>query len=96
MDKLLRESAILELIDIVNLLYPEAKEATNMNLVKWIKDLPSAEPEIIHCKDCEHYYFADNRLPSEQSWVCGYWGVDNNKFMGFCDRAERRKDGQTT
>ena len=52
----------------------------------------SAQPEIIRCKDCKHYYFADNRIESEQSWVCDVWGVDQTAHMGFCFKAERRTD----
>lgn len=54
--------------------------------------LPAAQPEIVRCKDCKNYYFADNRVPSEQSWVCDAWGVDQTAHMGYCFKAERRTD----
>lgn len=31
--------------------------------------------ELVRCKDCKHWYFADNRIPSEQEYVCGRNGV---------------------
>lgn len=49
--------------------------------------------EIIHCKDCKHYYFADNRVEAEQCYVCGYWDFDSPSPNGFCSFAERREDG---
>lgn len=58
-----------------------------------LKGMPSAQPEIIRCKDCKHYYFADNRVPSEQSWVCDAWGVDQTAHMGYCFKAERKEVG---
>ena len=54
--------------------------------------LPSAQPEIIRCKDCKNYYFADNRVPSEQSWVCAAWGIDQTAHMGYCFKAERKEE----
>lgn len=49
------------------------------------------QPEIIRCKDCKHYYYADNRIPQEQRFVCdldgGRWKPDS-----FCSFAERRSD----
>ena len=44
-----------------------------------IEDLPSAQPEIIRCKDCTHYF--------------GEWCCENRHYLkdyDFCSRAERR------
>jgi len=30
---------------------------------------------VVRCKDCKHWYFADNRIPSEQENVCGRNGT---------------------
>ena len=57
-----------------------------------INKMPSAQPEIIRCKDCKNYYFADNRVPSEQSWVCDAWGIDQTAHMGYCFKAERKEE----
>lgn len=48
--------------------------------------------EVIRCKDCKHYYFAENRVPEEQSWVCDVWHVNQTAHMGYCFKAERRSD----
>jgi hypothetical protein len=30
---------------------------------------------VVRCKECKHWYFADNRRPSERENVCGRNGV---------------------
>ena len=50
-----------------------------------IEMLPSAQPEIVRCKDCNHFY-KDNL---NQWCFLGKYGV---KESGFCSRAERRTD----
>lgn len=55
-----------------------------------IENMPSAQPEIIRCKDCKHYYFAGNRVPQEQRFVCDLdwdrWEPDD-----YCSYAERKE-----
>ena len=58
-----------------------------------IEELPSAQPEIIRCRDCKHYYFADNRIPQEQRYVCDLDG-DRWKPDDYCSFAERMKGEQ--
>ena len=58
--------------------------------VNALKALPSAQPELIRCKNCKH-----NQLPS----TCGnanceiFYGMTDQD--GFCHMAERRTDDQT-
>lgn len=57
-----------------------------------IEDASDADVvEVIRCKDCKHYYFADNRIPQEQRFTCDLdgdrWAADS-----FCSFAERRTD----
>ena len=58
-----------------------------------VLDLPSAQPEIIRCRDCKHYYYADNRIPQERMCVCD---LDGDRWSpdSYCSFAERREDGQ--
>ena len=56
-----------------------------------LKSLPSAEPEIIHCKDCKHYYYADNRIPQEQMCTCDLDG-DRWSPNSYCSFAERKTE----
>jgi hypothetical protein len=43
---------------------------------------------VVRCKDCEHCYFASNRVPDEQSYVCGKHGIDVTSDW-FCADGER-------
>ena len=61
------------------------------DVIKLLKELPTAEPEIIRCKDCknsEHWY-RDRRR-------CFLWLEDGVSVFddGFCNYAERRTDDE--
>ena len=57
-----------------------------------ILNLPSAQTEIIRCKDCKHseHWYRDKRR-------CFLWFEDGIDVFddGFCNYAERGQDGQT-
>ena len=56
------------------------------NAIMRIDALPSAQPEIIRCKDCKHYKYG----------ICKKAGLCVNKSPnGFCDWGERREEGET-
>lgn len=57
-----------------------------------LKDLPSAQPEIIRCKDCKHYQFADNRAFGMPVKMCYFFGFEDVDDDDYCSRAERRID----
>ena len=50
-----------------------------------MKELPSAQSEIIYCKDCK---FTDGEKPIADG---RYWCVLHESFMYFCSDAERRQ-----
>ena len=52
---------------------------------------PVAVVPVVRCKDCKHYYFADNRIPQEQRYVCEISG-EIWKPDDFCSYAERREE----
>lgn len=65
---------------------------------KWVlKQVPSAQPEIIRCKDCKHFEhdhpYIIQGIPILGHEVCNAWGdgckTDEN---GYCFMAERRTD----
>ncbi len=65
-----------------------------LNMLKAIlyelRSLPSAQPEIIRCRDCKHseHWYRDKRR-------CFLWheaGIDVFED-GYCNYAERREDG---
>ena len=72
------------------------------DVYKVLNDMPSAQPEIVRCKDCKNR--GDDDCPMRFiEWVeyddDGYIEHDDiihdyTKDDGFCDRAERRTDEQ--
>ena len=54
--------------------------------IKILKDLPSAQPEIIRCRDCKHW--REDHTCREHSLVSPMMAYD------FCSRAERREEGE--
>ena len=54
-----------------------------------VETVPSADAvEVVRCKDCKYYYYADNRIPSERGWVCandGCYASQND----YCSWGER-------
>lgn len=57
-----------------------------------IEAVPSAEPEIVRCKDCKYmteHYDTDGNVPY---WTCSEWDAGTD-YDGFCHYAERRTDG---
>ena len=63
-----------------------------MYIWKNIMVLPAADVvPVVRCKDCKHYYFADNRIPQEQRYVCEISG-EIWKPDSFCSYGERREE----
>lgn len=62
------------------------------NAIESMKALPSAEPEIIRCKDCKYgdtfREFEDAEMPMK----CLGWHYGGTYPDDFCSRAERRTD----
>lgn len=53
------------------------------NDIQTVWQLPPIQPEIVRCKDCQHYEYG----------ICKKAGLYVNKSPnGFCDWAERRED----
>ena len=69
-------------------------EAKEINRIAWrcalscaegiIGTLPPAEPEIIRCKDCKHWY-----NDADTGMACEYTNMSQPED-GFCNWAERR------
>lgn len=66
--------------------YAEQRKGV-LTAVNIVEDLPSAQPKIIRCKDCNHFY-KDNL---NQWCFLGKYGV---KEDDFCSRAERKTNEQ--
>lgn len=99
-DLISRQSAIAvaDSSDYVGLSVEDVKKVTD-EVVKGLKRLPSAQPEIVRCKDCKHkpsgdgvnhrITFPDERCPCQcdDSWYS--WLPDDD---WFCGNAERREE----
>ena len=54
----------------------------------WVNALPSAQPEIIYCKDCKYHHRDNSGAYYCERKEYGYgWGLND-----FCSDAERRTD----
>ena len=77
------------------------KEAFNPSITNFVKakiaidNLPSAQPEIIHCQNCKHWREGDAYSYCQKLFNCGV--LDVYDYMraddDFCSMAERRTDG---
>lgn len=60
--------------------------------VQKFEQLPSAQPEIIRCKECKHNVgVRDNTGFYEYDIVCDYWESDGLYSTDFCSYGERVK-----
>lgn len=64
-----------------------------------IKDLPSSQPEIIHCRDCkyqEKFFHEDKRRKEGGYYIFGCELADGYSHVclddDFCSRAERKDE----
>lgn len=57
-----------------------------------IEDLPSAQPEIIRCKDCEHWNLQVGNVKGDGLGSCDFHKVNFVTGEGFCYWADRRGD----
>ena len=64
----------------------KGEKAIALDTVEAIKSLPSAQPEIIYCKDCKHFVRED----VEEYTPYGY----NTHFHAFCDKHWDREQGE--
>ena len=60
--------------------------------LKILKDLPSAQPEIIRCNDCKHWTQTTGNMRGFGLGDCDYINAKLVNCNGFCYWAERRTD----
>lgn len=62
-------------------------------LSEYLKEyfMPSAQPEIIHCKDCKHH-FVHRCMDSIPTEICDLNQTFYDAEVDFCSLAERRTD----
>ena len=82
MDDLISRQAVIE---INRSYHGQMPNEVNHRIWKEINELPSAQPEIVRCKDCKHH----------DGIRCFRWNSTIiTKFDDFCSNAERRTDEQ--
>ena len=68
------------------------EERLKTDVIEWLKEFPSAQPDIIRCKDCKWYGRADKRR-FYRGMDCLQKRIDTIvPDRDFCSRAERRED----
>ena len=85
MDDLISRQAAISHVDDV----PYIKDHPNVGLLwkAWIESLPSAQPEIIRCKDCKQF----RRWIDTDTCFCDITEAEISD-NDFCSKAERRTD----
>lgn len=91
-DDTISRQAAIDFIDAGRLGNPNEPRWSDNEVVNFLKSRPSAQPEIIRCKDCKYYQFADNLafgFPVRRCEVTRFEDVDDDDF---CSRGERKDD----
>ena len=94
-DSTSRQAAIDILATMQGRCTSKAALIQNSKIWQQIKDLPSAQPEIIHCKDCKHW--REGTAFSYCDKLHGMGVLDALDYMttedDYCSMAERMEDG---
>ena len=84
-------------IDAVIALKTEHRVSWKDAVVDTLDELPSAQPEILYCKDCKYWYTVYDDKTGSEYHLCkrnhdsyGYWY--EVAINDFCSRAEREED----
>jgi len=64
----------------------ELKDWQRWKLKTMVRDIPSAEPEIIRCRDCKHWY-----SDADCGMACELTNMSQPED-GFCNWAERKEE----
>lgn len=89
MDDLTDIQAVTQIVleFIVEYLGGAFDEDLQKKLMERMNAMPSAQPEIIHCKDCKYYVYGDN----EEEYYCRNSGIGELETF-YCADAERREE----
>lgn len=75
---------------------PDNDAVIRMSAVEYVLyNLPSAQPEIVRCKDCE--FWREHKYAKEPKRYLPFCGLNAiyTKSDDFCSKGERRTDEQT-
>ena len=90
MDDLISRQAAIDALHM-HLMYRMGTDSNKKRLDEWINNLPSAQPEIIRCKDCKWYELPSHRITEN----CVKWWKNNGVLLpikptDFCSYGERK------
>jgi hypothetical protein len=87
-----RKAAIDEVKRLADVAWANWKETriSANTMIYALKDLPSAQPEIIRCKDCKHYKAYDYTGSLACHLIIGV--TVRRDLNDFCSRAERQNN----
>ena len=86
MQDLISRQAAIEALDKRFDSIPMEQTTEILLLRKDLRNLPSAQPELIRCKDCKHYYALN-----EVRGNCSEYNFVEKIPIDFCSWAERRE-----
>jgi hypothetical protein len=89
-DSLISRQAAIEALERIMSDYPLDGYEDERLLINALKDLPSAQPEIIRCKDCKHYKAYDYTGSLACHLIIGV--TVRRDLNDFCSRAERQNN----
>ena len=79
-------------IDVVDAVWSVTGDKNVAKVWDQIKDLPSAQPEIIRCNSCKHWTQSTGKMKGYGLGRCDFHDVDLVTCNGFCYWAERITD----
>ena len=87
MQDLLSSQAAIDALDKRFDSIPMEQTTEILLLRKDLRNLPSAQPELIRCKDCKHYYALN-----EVRGNCSEYNFVEKIPIDFCSWAERKEE----
>ena len=88
MDELISKQSAIDALDKRFDNIPIEQTTEILQLRRDLRQLPSAEPKIIHCEDCR-YGMLDPSFPHQ--WFCKFKGDEWNNSDYFCGHARKRE-----
>jgi len=85
-DDLISRQAAIDALDKRFDSIPMEQTTEILLLRKDLRNLPSAQPELVRCKDCKHYYALN-----EVRGNCSEYNFVEKIPIDFCSWAERRE-----
>ena len=67
----------------------DREEHLKADVIEWLKEFPSAQPDVIRCKDCKHWNPQLKTANGNGLGSCDFHNVTLVTSEGFCYWAER-------